>query len=220
MSGTERSPEALRAAIERLDRMVGSFEAEPDARIRERVLELLEAVDAVHRPLVWHVGEAIWRAEPDLFGSLLDDPVGGVLFELYGLASPSRRGSEQPDVAGYVGLDDLIRSLPPVFAWRRAASVSEVPEGGLLARSVDAVALLLTRAGDSVRAYLDACPGTPLGLGGGGLGGGALVCPWHGCRFDLATGDRDGGGAGLEPVPVDLAGDEVRVGLRTKRSAA
>ena len=40
------------AAAERLDRLVAEVEQSAEPRVRERVFEILEAIDALHRPLV------------------------------------------------------------------------------------------------------------------------------------------------------------------------
>lgn len=54
------------------------------------------------------------------------------------------------------------------------------------------------------------CPHEDVGLAAGELDGGALVCPGHGYRFDLATGrcEHDPGLA-LRRYAVTVVGDEV-----------
>ena len=43
---------------------------------------------------------------------------------------------------------------------------------------------------------------------------GTLVCPWHGCRFDLRGGRRvDSSGAGLGVVPIAVDSGRVRIGV-------
>lgn len=52
--------------------------------------------------------------------------------------------------------------------------------------------VLLLRADGDVRAYRNTCPGSMLPLHFGDREDGTLLCPWHGCRFDAATGERVG----------------------------
>lgn len=216
----------LEAALERLDRIIGTFENESDEAVRERVFELLESVDAVHRRLVWYLGERLYQERPELFERLLEDPVAGVLFEMYGLISPTRRegapaqAAEEP--VAFVGVGDLEASIPPPLGWYHAAREDEVREGSLLTRDVEGERLILARAGGEIHVYRDLCPGTPMPLNAGVIRGGLLLCPWHDCRFDLRTGERtDREGEGLAGIPLAVRDGEVRAGLRVrKRSAA
>lgn len=69
---------------------------------------------------------------------------------------------------------------------------SDLPEGHLQGNLVEGYPVLLLRAEDGIRAYRNACPGSMLPLHFGDLEGGRIVCPWHGCRFGAATGEREG----------------------------
>ena len=210
----------LESDLARLERIIGSFENEPDAAVRERVTELIESVDAVHRQLVWAVGRSVHASSPELFESLLLDPVASVLFEMYGLVAPARK---QPDdtPAMLMGIDDLLATIPEPFSWFTAASSADVRPGVLLARDVEGERILIVRLADGVHGYLDRCPGSPLTLNAGLIRDGVLLCPWHDCRFDLRTGRRlDREGRGLEPVQIAESGEEIKVGMRSKRHAA
>lgn len=212
----------LDEALLRLERLVGTFENETDDAIRERVFELLEGVDAVHRTLVWSVAERIHEAQPEMFERLLEDPVASVLFEMYGLVSP-RRGaeaeapSERP--AAFVGLDTLLSTMPQPVSWRRVAAAADLVEGAMLAAGIDGERVMVTRVKGELRAYRDECPGTPVPISAGGVRDAAVFCPWHDCRFDLVTGARlDREGPGLEPLPLEEEGGDVLVGLRVAGS--
>lgn len=210
----------LETDLARLERIIGSFENEPDTAMRERVTELIESVDAVHRQLVWAVGRAVHANSPELFESLLEDPVASLLFEMYGLVAPSRKAPDETP-AMLMGLDDLVATIPAPFSWFTAASSGEVREGVLLARDVEGERILIVRLAGGVHAFVDQCPGSPLTLNAGLVQGGVLLCPWHDCRFDLLTGRRlDREGTGLAPVQVAESADEVKVGMRSKRHAA
>ena len=210
----------LEADLDRLERIIGTFENEPDTAVRERVIELIESVDTVHRQLVWAVGQAVHAKSPELFESLLEDPVASVLFEMYGLVAPSRKEpADTPTML--MGLADLEATIPAPFSWFTAASSQEVRQGVLVARDVEGERILLVRLADGVHAYVDQCPGSPLTLNAGRVHDGVLLCPWHDCRFDLATGRRlDRDGTGLEPLQTAESGDEIRIGMRSKRHAA
>ncbi|MCZ0962640.1 Rieske (2Fe-2S) protein [Paracoccus benzoatiresistens] len=75
--------------------------------------------------------------------------------------------------------------------------------------------LLLVRVGDTLRAYVNACPHQylPLDYRGKQLlsaDGAMLMCTAHGARFDILTGEAvEGAECGLDPVPVDVVGGTV-----------
>lgn len=215
----------LESAIERLDRIIGTFENDPSTAVRERVFELLESIDAVHKQLVWYVGDQLYKEQPALFERLLEDPIASVLFEMYGLVSPKRRDGAEAEAtekpAAFVGLADIVASIPPPLGWYRAAAEGEVKEGALLGRDVEGERIVLARADGEVYAYRDVCPGTPMPLNAGLIRDGVLLCPWHDCRFDLRSGKRiDREGDGLGAIPLAVRDGEVRVGLRVKKRSA
>lgn len=136
------------------------------------------------------------RAERSAHG----DPVSFVPVETLTALEEKARGSG-PEGAGDGDGDGGEAVIGPL---------DDVPEGlhGFLA---DAVPILLVRIGGRTRAYRNACPGSLLPLHLGAVEDGAVVCPWHGCRFGLETGERIGAGPPLEPLEVEVAGGEARV---------
>lgn len=107
------------------------------------------------------------------------------------------RGPAGPaTIAGPAG-DDGARHVGTI-------GLDEIEGRELCGVTVGRIPVLLVRAGsEAMRAYRNACPGTPLPLHLGSLDGEALVCPWHGCRFDARSGARlDGDGPPLRPVSV------------------
>lgn len=78
--------------------------------------------------------------------------------------------------------------------------------------------LLLVRAGDRLRAYVNACPHQYLPLDYRGprilsADGARLMCTGHGAQFDAATGAPvSGADCALDPVPLVVEGDRVMIG--------
>jgi nitrite reductase/ring-hydroxylating ferredoxin subunit len=98
--------------------------------------------------------------------------------------------------------------------WHDAATLEEVPPGTLRGVQVAGEPVLFCNAGGDIFAYHDACPDTPLALSLGQFDGEAIVCPWHGCRFDPRTGRRlVHRGTGLASFPVAIAGQTIRVAV-------
>jgi NADPH-dependent 2,4-dienoyl-CoA reductase/sulfur reductase-like enzyme/nitrite reductase/ring-hydroxylating ferredoxin subunit len=71
----------------------------------------------------------------------------------------------------------------------RGVSLSEIPDGGMLAGHADGKPVLLTRQDDDVFAVGGQCThyGAPLALGL--VVGNTVRCPWHHASFDLRTGE-------------------------------
>lgn len=106
-------PEDPQESLTRLERVVARIEELPEGPEKQRAMELLEAVDAAHRALVWHVAERIHTENAPLFERLLGEHLASILFEMYGLVSPAKRGAAGAVGAdGFVPLGDLERTVP------------------------------------------------------------------------------------------------------------
>ena len=218
-----KPPVDLELELERLERIIGSFENDPDVAVRERVAELVEAVDVVHRELVWKVGQRIHEGDPALFERLLVDPAASILFEMYGLVAPAAHDVDTDDTpTALIGLEALAATIPAPYSWFRAAAPDELPEGAFIARDVEGERVLLARLDGEVHAYIDQCPGSPLTLNTGVIRDGILLCPWHDCRFDLRTGQRTdrNDAPGLSVLQSAVTPDEIRIGMRSRRKVA
>lgn len=129
---------------------------------------------------------------------------------------------------GYPAFRDLIAETPPARAasaarvmrrprWVAVCDDADLPEGGLRAVWPEGASLLLARCGGEVYAYRDGCPpGSPLTLHTGRLEGATLICPWHGCRYDIRTGRRLDGEGRLDVLPVAVRGGEIVVAAGTE----
>lgn len=206
----------------RLDRIIASAEADPDPAFRERVAELLDTIDAVHRRLVWRVGELVHAASPELFEQgLLRDETASLLFEMYGLVAPDGDAArEAPAAAPLVSLADLEASVPVPVTWHDAADRADLPDGRILWRDVAGERVALLASGGELRAYRDECPGSPMPISSGLLRAGELHCPWHECRYDALSGRRlDRDGPALAALPLEVRDGAVRVGVRQRQAA-
>jgi nitrite reductase/ring-hydroxylating ferredoxin subunit len=113
----------------------------------------------------------------------------------------------------FVPLSTLVRPRP--LHWQLVLPLSEVPAGHLRGTVVGDTRVLLTNLGDSeVLAYRNECPGTPFPLDAAPIEDGVLLCPWHGCRFDLRGGRRvDTQAPGLGVLPVRVQDGQILVAL-------
>jgi nitrite reductase/ring-hydroxylating ferredoxin subunit len=92
------------------------------------------------------------------------------------------------------------------YGWQTACEVSELADGKPVGAVIDGVQIAIVR--DAGRTYAMAARCTHAGgpLQDGTLTGGCIECPWHGSRFDLATGKVRRG-----PATADETTYETRV---------
>ncbi|HWF07913.1 MAG TPA: Rieske (2Fe-2S) protein [Bryobacteraceae bacterium] len=74
------------------------------------------------------------------------------------------------------------------MAFRKVASLDELPQGTLLEIIHNDKLYALCNVGGDVRALAGVCPHHGGPLGQGALEGSFVACPWHAWQFDSATG--------------------------------
>ncbi len=105
--------------------------------------------------------------------------------------------------------------------WVAVARADDLISGELRAVWPEGASLLLARLGDEFYAYQNGCPpGSPLTLHTGHLEGATLICPWHGCRYDIRTGRRLDGEGKLEVLPVAVRDGEIKIAVGTEEIVA
>ncbi len=96
------------------------------------------------------------------------------------------------------------------MSWQRTGIRAEaIAEGALVAATVGAHSLVLSRVAGEIRAADGVCPHIGGDLADGSMEEGRLTCPLHGATFDFVTGAvrADPFGVappegGVEPLPV------------------
>ncbi|PWR24060.1 NifU family protein [Zavarzinia compransoris] len=73
--------------------------------------------------------------------------------------------------------------------WRPACALDEIPENGLHALTLDGERIILSRRGEAVTCFQNACAHLGLAFDGGTVAAGILTCPHHGFDYDLASGE-------------------------------
>jgi Fe-S cluster biogenesis protein NfuA/nitrite reductase/ring-hydroxylating ferredoxin subunit len=73
--------------------------------------------------------------------------------------------------------------------WLAAGMIAEIPEGGVRALELSGHKLLLSRQGNAVTCFQNACAHLGLPLHDGEIDGGILTCPYHGFQYDLSSGE-------------------------------
>ncbi len=98
--------------------------------------------------------------------------------------------------------------------WVEVGALEEFPEGDIRALWPEGRGVLLVRLDGEIYAHQNGCPpGSGLALHLGGLTGSTLICPWHGCRYDLRTGKRLDTEGKLDVLPVAVHGGMVKIAM-------
>ena len=97
-------------------------------------------------------------------------------------------------------------------SWIEAAALNDVPEAGLVVVEVAGQSVLVSRRGGRVSAFVNSCAHLGMPLDQGHVEGGALTCPHHGFRYDLATGEcLTAPTVALTAVPARVVGARVQI---------
>ena len=98
--------------------------------------------------------------------------------------------------------------------WRLVTSVAEIPEQGVLDLKLEGHKLLLSRQGETVTCFHNACSHLGVPIDGGECEDGILTCPYHGFQFELETGNcLTAPTVPLRPYPVKVNNGQVFVQL-------
>ncbi len=104
---------------------------------------------------------------------------------------PAKAEAEMQSQSGFVPLA-AIAALPKLdYGWAAGPVSSEVLEAVPFRWDADGVSVLIVRFHGQLHAFRNECAHLGMPLDGGSLDPetGVLVCPWHGFRFDCASGE-------------------------------
>src|SRR5437588_7143435 len=101
------------------------------------------------------------------------------------------------------------------MAFTKLAAVGELPPGTAKQVTVNQRKVGLFNIDGTIYAIDDTCTHRGGFLSEGECDGSEVICPWHGARFDLATGSPLSPPArtGVATFKVQIVGDEVQVDL-------
>ena len=178
---------------------------------RERVLVRLHTTVAQGAAAA---GEARQQIEHALRNQLLECKSVEVIVQATAAASPSRlRETSLP-----ASTPETIAAGPPPVepGWALGPLESEVSEGSPSRIDTGTMSVLLLRAKGRLHAFINECAhlGLPLDTGEIDLKAGVLTCPWHGFRYECATGKCiTAPGSKLDTVPFRIERGYVLVKL-------
>lgn len=120
---------------------------------------------------------------------------------------------DEPATA-FIPLASIATKRPPRAGdgWVGGPAAVDVPDGGMLRFDSDGSSYILTRVGNRLSCFRNECAHQGNTLDGGIVDDGVIVCPWHGFRFDAATGEcMSAPGVQLEQLPLRVEGGRVAI---------
>lgn len=101
------------------------------------------------------------------------------------------------------------------MAFTKVATVQEIPPGTGKQVKAAGRTIAVFNVGGTFRAIDDTCTHRGASLTEGECDGTEVICPWHGARFDLATGAAKGPPAsqGVNAYRLQVVGEEIQLDL-------
>ncbi|MDJ0942228.1 MAG: NifU family protein [Kiloniellales bacterium] len=98
--------------------------------------------------------------------------------------------------------------------WIRAGELAELPEGETRVLELGGHSVLLSRFGDRVTCFENACAHMGMAMDGGEIQAGLITCPYHGFQYSLESGEcLTAPEVQLQPHGVRVVGDRIDVRL-------
>lgn len=234
--------EAFRRLIRHLQGVPGMGEALRDAASDEVIYAVLRrhgilraslfervdaALDTVRPMLASHGGDAelvsveAGRAEVRFLGACDGCPASALTFyagvkKAIQEAVPEITEIKQAKGLGGGGKDAVHFTSPfasyQTDGWTHAADLQDVPDGETRVIELDGHSVILSRFGDRVTCFENACAHMGMAMDGGEIADGFITCPYHGFRYALESGEcLTAPEVQLQPHAVRVRGDVIEV---------
>ncbi len=194
--------------VQEINEQLAELEALPDSALKERIFQLLQNLDLLHREALERILKLVGTRSSTVTALMKKDFVIQTLLMLYGYVPPEAIPNPSVNDGTFIPVEAIKMGNPrqprqPV--WVPAGRIQEIPAGTVKAKKIEGIDILLCRVKEAVYAIQNLCLDSVLPLQMGKLGGYLLTCPWHGCQYDVRTGEiQNGSGLKLETYPVQI----------------
>jgi nitrite reductase/ring-hydroxylating ferredoxin subunit len=206
----------IEEVAERVDRAVEKVQG-LDEPARAQAMELKSAIEEFHKDGLTRIVRHLRADErgKELLLELATDPTVYTLLAMHGIVRAD--GASEPALpplpkapSSFVPLGNL--TMAP--GWKSGPRVSELTDGKPFRLDIDDTSILLLKLNGNVNAFRNECAHQGLPLDGGMVDREActITCPWHGFRFDGATGEcLTSPQAQLERIEMKIEQDRIQV---------
>lgn len=220
-AATVSDEQTFQQLAEQVDRAITDAER-LDPAAREAALRLKAALERFHKVGLTAIVSRL-RSDPrgkELLFDLVDEPEVRALLLLHGLIRtppndqaadgagaahvPAPEAPPKPTpIAAVIPLTSL--KARPLPGWTPGPPLADISETRPYRLDIRDTSVVLLRIGDDLQAFRNECAHQGLPIDGGLIDREArtITCPWHGFRFDCATGEcLTSPHVQLEAVPV------------------
>lgn len=180
--------EEYNEALDMLNKLMMDVEHMTDVDHKVLTYNILQYFDYIHREPLNRIVKLLNKNEV-MKGEMLQDETVQKLFSLYDLPI-NESPLDKEEVLAFIP-EDQIELLTPIKqkTWLEMGQFSEFENQKLYAKNFEKVNFLITRLDSDVYAFSNQCDGSILPMDKGKLEDHYLICPWHGCKYDLKTGE-------------------------------
>jgi len=200
---------------QKTQRLIEDAEQLQESYSKEMVFTLLENFDMLHREALSRLLKIIEEKSPELRNEMEADFAVQSLFTLYDLFEDGLVSRK----AGPIQIDKLIpvtskgsgkeienKIRMPI--WVPAGNKRDLESGQIYFKEFEGVKVLICKVNNELFAMQSNCPESVLSMEFGKIENTNLICPWHGCIYDLHTGTRAGDNTTkLKRYPVNVQED-------------
>jgi len=205
--------EEYKEILQHLNQLMQEAEELPYPNAKELVFDILKYFDSIHREPLARMMEMISASNPELQKKMAKDFPVNTLLGLYDLAEAleAEKQTDDPKVLSFIPVEQVGLLTPQVKKeWLELGLEKELEEGKVYAKNFEKLNFLIAKTGSEIYAMDNICMDSILPLDLGQLEEHYLICPWHGCRYDLKTGiavnqtDKK-----LTTYPTEIASDGI-----------
>ena len=201
------SNEEFNQALDMLNQLMREAESMSDADSKVLLYNVLQYFDSIHRePLLRMMNKL--NEHKALKAEILKDETVQKLCTLYDIpVEPSPLDNE--GTVAFIAEEQVTLLTPRKRKdWIELGNYREMEDQKLYAKNYERVNFLVFRIGSEVFAVQNQCDGSVLPIDKGTVEEHYLICPWHGCRYDLKTGmSVNGESKKLDIYPVEIEED-------------
>lgn len=183
--------EEYQEILQHLNQLMQEADALPYPNAKELVFSILKYFDSIHREPLSRIMEVLDQKHPELRNHLESDLSVKTMLGLYDLKTMEapKQIVDEEKVVGFVPLNE-VTLLNPIKSteWLELGNVDELEEKKLYPKNFEQVNFLISKVNTQVYAVQNNCVDSILPIDSGKLEEHYLICPWHGCRYDLRTG--------------------------------
>lgn len=205
------SDDEYRGLTQNIDQLVQDAENLSHSEAKELVFSLLQSLDLLHREGLTRLFQLIEKEHPDFKEKMKQDFTIKTLFGLYDLfehemINESEENGQLSHSFKPAESSFMMQEKQPI--WMPGGNVHKMQSKQLYGQNFEGEKILMCKVNGEVYVVQNSCLDSILPLEFGKVEDHDLVCPWHGCRYDLRTGKLEGSpNLKLKTYPVEMEDD-------------